>query len=59
LRVIMGRLCTLNVSDCTSADAPSGGISFTDGAYVDDSFFDAAFPYLRTPLPGSPQSARP
>jgi hypothetical protein len=59
LRVIMGKLCTLNISDCTSADAPSGGISFTDGAYVDDSFFDAAFPYLRTPLPGSPQSARP
>jgi hypothetical protein len=37
------------------ADAPSGQLPFTDGAYVDSSFFDNAFPYIRTPLPGSPQ----
>ncbi|MDJ0975791.1 MAG: DUF4331 domain-containing protein [Planctomycetota bacterium] len=34
--------------------APSGQLPFTDGALVDDSFFDNAFPYLKTPLPGSP-----
>jgi Domain of unknown function (DUF4331) len=57
LRVAMGVLCSLNaptVFGCVAADAPSGGIHFTDGAFVDDGFFDAAFPYLKTPLPGSP-----
>lgn len=57
LRVAMGVLCSLNapaVFGCVAVDAPSGGIHFTDGAFVDDSFFDAAFPYLKTPLPGSP-----
>ena len=53
LRVAMGILCTLNVQ-CTPAQAPSGGIHFTDGAYLDDSFFTNAFPYLKTPIPGSP-----
>jgi hypothetical protein len=48
LRVLMGKLLPL-------ADAPSGQLPFTDGAYVDSSFFDNAFPYIRTPLPGSPQ----
>ena len=47
LRVVMGVL--LDVTD-----APSGQLPFTDGAFVDDSFFDATFPYLRTPLAGSP-----
>jgi hypothetical protein len=57
LRVAMGLLCTLNTPDafgCVAADAPSGGIRFTDGAFLDDSFFDAGFPYLKTPVPGSP-----
>ncbi len=53
LRVVMGKLCTLSLG-CAPADAPSGGLGFTDGAYVDDSFFDAAFPYVKNPLPGSP-----
>jgi len=53
LRVAMGVLCTINMG-CTPAQAPSGAIRFTDGAYVDDSFFDAAFPYVRNPLPGAP-----
>ena len=53
LRVLMGKLCTLSLG-CVPADAPSGGLGFTDGAYVDDSFFDAAFPYVKNPLPGSP-----
>lgn len=47
LRVVMGVLLDL---DC----APSGQLAYTDGAFVDDSFFDDQFPYLRTPVPGSP-----
>jgi len=57
LRVSMGLLCTLNnpaAFGCQPADAPSGAIRFTDGAYIDDSFFNATFPYLKTPIPGSP-----
>jgi hypothetical protein len=54
LRVVMGKLCTLNLG-CAPSDAPAGGLHFTDGAYLDDSFFTAAFPYLKTPLAGSPQ----
>ena len=54
LRVVMGKLCTLNIG-CAPADAPAGAIRFTDGAYLDDSFFGAAFPYLKTPIAGSPQ----
>jgi hypothetical protein len=34
--------------------ATSGGLAFTDGAFVDATFFDESFPYLRTPIPGSP-----
>ncbi len=47
LRVAMGVLLP-------PADAPSGQLPYTDGALLDDSFFDEAFPYLRSPLPGSP-----
>ena len=47
LRVAMGVLLS-------ATDAPSGQLPFTDGAFVDDSFFDDTFPYLRTPLAGSP-----
>ena len=57
LRVVMGVLCTLNNRDvfgCVPADAPAGTAPLTDGASVDDSFFDNAFPYLKTPIPGSP-----
>src|SRR4029434_4471957 len=35
-------------------DAPSGLIPFTDGATVSALNFDESFPYLRTPIPGSP-----
>lgn len=56
LRVVMGKLCTLNLG-CAPADAPAGGLHFTDGAYLDDSYFGASFPYLKTPIAGSPQSA--
>ena len=54
LRVVMGKLCTLNLG-CVPADAPAGAIRFTDGAYLDETFFTAGFPYLKTPLAGSPQ----
>jgi hypothetical protein len=60
LRVAMGVLCTLNqpsLFGCSAKDAPSGSIRFTDGAYLDSSVFTAAFPYLNTPLPGSPNGA--
>jgi hypothetical protein len=50
LRVVMGALLPAEV-------APSGALPFTDGAYVDATFFDATFPYLRTPIPGSPSDA--
>lgn len=56
LRVVMGKLCTLNLG-CAPKDAPAGALHFTDGAYLDDSFFTSGFPYLKTPLPGSPQNA--
>ncbi len=47
LRVVMGVLLPIE-------DAPSGALDYTDGAIVDSSFFDEAFPYLKDPIPGSP-----
>jgi hypothetical protein len=38
---------------CKPSDAPAGGLALTDGVRKDASAFDAAFPYLTTPLPGS------
>ncbi len=58
LRVAMGRLISLGLFGNPS-QAPSGNLDFTDGAIVDASFFDNAFPYLKTPLPGSPGQAEP
>ncbi len=49
LRVVMGVLLPIE-------DAPSGALEFTDGAFLDATFFDTTFPYLRTPLPGSPSA---
>jgi len=52
----MGVLCTLNqpaTFGCVPADAPTGGLPYTDGATVSAADFDAAFPYLRTPIPGA------
>jgi Domain of unknown function (DUF4331) len=56
LRVAMGVLCHAfpGAFGCGPADAPSGLLPFTDGAFVDASFFTDTFPYLRTPLGGSP-----
>jgi len=47
LRVAMGALLD-------AAAAPAGQLPLTDGAFVDASYFDETFPYLRTPVPGSP-----
>ena len=54
----MGVLCHAfpGAFGCGPADAPSGLLPFTDGAFVDASFFDPTFPYLKTPLPGSPNA---
>jgi hypothetical protein len=53
LRVAMGRLIHLGLFG-TPGQAPSGNLNFTDGAFIDATRFDATFPYLTTPLPGSP-----
>jgi hypothetical protein len=55
LRVAMGVLChAFPGVFCNPADAPSGTLPFTDGTLQDSSQFDPFFPYLRPPLPGSP-----
>lgn len=58
LRVAMGVLChAFPGVFCNPADAPAGNLPFTDGTLQDASQFDSTFPYLRTPLPGSPNGA--
>jgi hypothetical protein len=52
LRVAMGYLLPAGGNKPASASLP-----YTDGVLVEDSQFDNAFPYLRTPLPGSPNGA--
>ncbi|HYN20944.1 MAG TPA: DUF4331 domain-containing protein [Thermoanaerobaculia bacterium] len=55
LRVAMGVLChAFPGVFCNPGDAPSGNLPFTDGTLQDASQFDSIFPYLRSPLPGSP-----
>lgn len=55
LRVAMGVLChAFPGVFCSPADAPSGTLPYTDGTLQDVSQFDNTFPYLRAPLPGSP-----
>lgn len=52
LQAAMGRLCFLGLY-CQSADAPVGGVDFTDGVPSSASDFYNYFPYLTTPTPGS------
>ena len=52
LRVVMGALYP--DAGVTGGNAPVGNLAFTDGAFIDDSFFDAVFPYLKRPLSASP-----
>lgn len=47
LRVAMGALLT-------DAEAPSRNLAYTDGTTVNAGFFRQTFPYLTSPLPGSP-----
>ena len=47
LRAVMGVLLP-------PADAPDGQLPYTDGAIQQADQFDDTFPYLKTPLPGSP-----
>jgi len=47
LRALMGVLLP-------AADAPSGQLPYTDGATVQATDFRDRFPYLNTPIPGSP-----
>jgi Domain of unknown function (DUF4331) len=66
LRVAMGALCypipvagvPTNLGFCTPADAAVGNVAFTDGAPISAADFDVTFPYLKTPLPGSPVGAQ-
>jgi hypothetical protein len=57
LRVAMGRLISLGFFGSPS-QAQSGNVDFTDGAYVDATFFDTTVRYLKTPIAGSPGQAQ-
>jgi Domain of unknown function (DUF4331) len=61
LTVAEGVLCVLfpGAFDCNAGNVPAAGAFaagavITDGAIISDGDFDGAFPYLRTPIPGSP-----
>lgn len=70
LRVVMGALCHPiavdldasgtagdagdNLGLCSPEDAPAGTVPLTDGAPQNAGQFDATFPYLTTPVVGSP-----
>ncbi|GAA3968464.1 DUF4331 domain-containing protein [Allohahella marinimesophila] len=62
LRVVMGALChdlplpggAANLGYCAPADAPSGTTAYTDGAPVNAAMFKIVFPYVNTPVAGSP-----
>jgi len=59
LRAAMGVLCTLNQPQtfgCVPTDATTGSLPYTDGATESATDFPAAFPYLNTPLGGSPSN---
>ncbi len=66
LRVAMGRLCypvpingtPTDLGLCKPENAPVGNVAFTDGAPVSARDLQGTFPYLNTPIPGSPRSAR-
>ena len=43
-----------NLGLCSPDEAPVGNLAFTDGSPQNAYRFDNAFPYLTTPIPGSP-----
>ncbi|MEO6171050.1 MAG: DUF4331 domain-containing protein [Lysobacter sp.] len=49
LRAAMGALLT-------AEEAPSGTLPFTDGAIISANEFGSRFPYLNSPIPGSPSN---
>jgi hypothetical protein len=63
----MGALCyplpigangaATNLGICAPTDAPVGNVPFTDGAPLNALDFGQTFPYLNTPVPGSPLGA--
>jgi hypothetical protein len=59
VRVAMGALCVLTGTTdtlkvgCKPADAPAGGLAFTDGVRKTAANYGTAFPYLTAPLPGN------
>ena len=65
LRVAMGRLCypvpingvPTDLGLCTPSNAPTGQVAFTDGAPISARDLQGSFPYLNTPIPGSPKTA--
>lgn len=64
LRVVMGALChdipvngvPTNLGYCLPEDAPVGNAPFTDGAPVSALDLPNAFPYMNSPLRGSPNN---
>ncbi|TXH68663.1 MAG: DUF4331 domain-containing protein [Thiothrix sp.] len=54
IRVAMGLLCHLGLNLCTPEEATSGNLPYTDGVLQSAEQFTASFPYLTTPLAGSP-----
>lgn len=65
LRVVMGALCHpleelggLELGLCSPEDAPDGLLPYTDQTYQGPDQFDDTFPYLKTPLSGSPNTNR-
>ena len=59
LRVAMGALCVLTGATdtlkvgCKPADAPAGGLAFTDGVRKTAANYGTTFPYLTTPISGN------
>jgi hypothetical protein len=53
LQVVIGKLIVLGMFGSPS-QAPSGSAPLTDQAIVDATHFDTTFPYIKAPLPGSP-----
>lgn len=64
LRVVMGRLCydvpingtPTDLGLCDESDANVGNAAFTDGAPITALELQDRFPYLNSPIPGSPNN---
>lgn len=54
IRVAMGLLCHLSLNLCTPEQAANGNLPYTDGVTQNAEQFNASFPYLTTPIDGSP-----